>query len=184
MYFQFIFSCLYFFLPAYFANITPPLSKRVGIFNFLDKPVDGGKMFLGQPLFGNHKTWRGVICGLIVGFTTVLVQRGLYRFSAIQNISFLNYRQINIFLLGLLFPGGAVFGDLLFAFVKRRLKLKPGTKFLPFDQTNYVIGAALFLSPFFEIPPVVWISLFILSFFLHIIINRLGFYLGLHNARW
>lgn len=180
----YILSCLYFFLPAYFANMTPPLMRRANLFNFLDIPVDFEKKFLGQPIFGKHKSWRGVILGILVGFLVALVQGCLYQFPAVQKISLLDYEQINIFLFGFLISSGAVFGDLFFAFIKRRLKMKPGARFLPWDQTNYVIGAALFLTPIFKIEIMVWITLFILTFLLHIIVNRIGYYLKLHCAKW
>lgn len=180
----YILSCLYFFLPAYFTNMTPPLIRRAGIFNFLDKSVDFDRKFLGQPILGNHKSWRGVIFGILVGFLTVLFQSYLYQFPAIKKTSLLDYSQINIFLFGFLISTGAVFGDLISAFIKRRLKLKPGARFLPWDQTNYVIGAAIFLTPFFKIEIMVWLNLFILTFLLHIIFNRIGYYLKLHQAKW
>ncbi len=184
--FQFIISCLYFFLPAYFTNMTPPLVKKANVSNFLNKPIDFNKKFNNEPVLGAHKTWRGAISGIIIGILIVYIQKFLYKFAWIQEISFFNYKEINILLLGLLLCGGAVFGDLLFAFVKRRLKLKPGTKFLPFDQTNYVIGAYIFfsLTSFLKIDNLVWIILLILTFFLHIIVNRIGYYLRLHKAKW
>lgn len=184
--FTFLLSCLYFFLPAYFTNMTPPLAKKAGVFNFLNKPVDFNKKFGEGPILGSHKTWRGIILGIAVGILATYFQSWLYRFPFIQKISFFDYRKENILLLGFLLSGGAVFGDLVFAFLKRRLELKPGAKFLPFDQTNYVIGAALFfsLTEFFEIDILVWPTLFILSFFLHIIVNRAGFRLKLHQAKW
>ena len=181
---QFILSCLYFFLPAYFTNMTPPLSKKAGVLKFLDKPIDFGKNFLGKPILGSHKTWRGAILGIIIGILVVKFQILVYRFPLIKEISFFNYYKINFLVFGFLISGGAVFGDLLFAFIKRRLRLKPGAPFLPFDQTNYVIGAYLFLTPFFKIDILIWIILFILTFFLHIIVNRLGYYLNLHGAKW
>jgi len=184
MNFQFILSSIYFFLPAYFTNLTPPLIKRAGLFNFLDKPVDFGKKFLGQPIFGKNKSWRGVIFGILVGFLVALIQGCLYQFLIIKKISILDYHQINLFLFGFLISFGAVFGDLLFSFIKRRLKLEPGARFLPFDQTNYVIGAAIFLTPFFKINILVWITIFVLTFFLHIIVNRIGYLLKLHQAKW
>jgi len=184
MSFQFLLSCLHFFLPAYFTNMTPPLVASAGILKSLAKPVDFGKKFLGQPIFGSHKTWRGVILGILVGFSIAFLQFHLYKFPAIRKISLFDYQKINIFLFGFLISSGAVFGDLFFAFIKRRLKIKPGTIFLPFDQTNYVIGAAIFLAPFFEIDISVWMTLFILTFFLHIIFNRIGFLLSLHKAKW
>ncbi len=186
MNFQFIISCIYFFLPAYFTNMSPPLAKKAGVFEFLDKPVDFNKKFIGKPFLGSHKTWRGVILGITVGILVAYLQSLLYRFPLIQEISFFDYQQENIFLFGFLITGGAVFGDLTFAFLKRRLGLRPGTKFLPFDQTNYVIGAAIFfsLTPSFEIDILVWPTLFILSFFLHILVNRIGYHLKLHQTKW
>jgi len=164
--------------------MTPPLSHRAGILKFLAKPIDGNKKFLGDPLFGSHKTWRGAILGIFVGFLVVLLQTQLYQKNFFREISIVDYGQINILLFSFLLSGGAVFGDLLFAFIKRRLRLQPGAKFIPFDQINYVIGAYLFLNPFFKISFSSWISLLVLTFFLHIIFNRLGYLLGLHKAKW
>jgi CDP-2,3-bis-(O-geranylgeranyl)-sn-glycerol synthase len=164
--------------------MTPPLIKKAGVFKFLDRPVDFEKKFHGEPFFGNHKTWRGVIFGILAGFLAVLIQGYLYQFPAVQNISFLNYYQINIFLFGFLISGGAIFGDLFFAFIKRRINLKPGQRFLPFDQTNYVIGSFIFLQPVLKLDYSVWITLFILTFFLHIIFNRIGYLLNLHKNKW
>lgn len=180
----FILSCLYFFLPAYFTNMTPPLIKRAGIFNFLDKPVDFNRKFFGQPIFGSHKTWRGIIFGIIVGCLVALLQGRFYKFSGIQKISFLDYSEINILFFGFLLSSGAVFGDLLFAFIKRRLNLVPGARFFPFDQINYVLGAALFLTPFFKINPKAWIVLLILTPILHILTTQIGFRLNLTKSKW
>jgi len=164
--------------------MTPPLARKAGVLKFLEKPIDFGKNFFGQPLLGSHKTWRGAILGIIVGILVTEFQVWLYHFPLIKEISFFDYSKINFLIFGFLISGGAVFGDLLFAFIKRRLRLKLGTRFLPFDQTNYVIGAYLFLTPFFKIDILIWIILFILTFFLHIIVNRLGYYLKLHGAKW
>ena len=181
---QFLLSCFYFFLPAYFTNMTPPLIRRVGLFNFLDKPVDFGRKFKGEAILGKNKSWRGVIFGSIIGILVAGLQLWLYRFSFIKEISFFDYSEINILAFGFLISIGAIFGDLLFAFIKRRLKMEPGQKFIPFDQTNYVIGAALFLTPFLKINILIWITIFLLTFFLHLIINRIGYHLGLHKNKW
>jgi len=190
----YILRSLYFFLPAYFVNMAPPLARRAAVFNFLYKPVDFGKKFFGQPLLGSHKTWLGVIFGILAGILITLFQLWLYQFSFIQKISLINYQKIspvsnfgvgvNILVFGFLISAGAVFGDLLSAFIKRRLKIAPGAKFIPFDQTNYVIGAAIFLTPYLKIDIRVWITIFILTFFLHIISNRLGYLLKVHQAKW
>lgn len=194
----YIFSCFYFFLPAYFANMTPPLIRKAGIFKFLDSPVDFGRTFFGQPIFGSHKTWRGTIFGIIIGILVVLIQYFLYQSLFIKRISLIDYQKINLLLFGFLISFGAVFGDLIFAFIKRRLRIKPGAPFIPFDQINYVIGTIIFLTPFFKAFKIemincywsfcdwweVWLTIFILTFILHIIFNRLGYFLKISRAKW
>ncbi len=122
--------------------------------------------------------------GFLAGFSAVCLQLWLYQFSFIQEISLFDYSQINIILFGFLLSGGAVFGDLLFSFFKRRIRLVPGEKWLPFDQTDYVIGAYLFLVPFLILELKVWLTIFVATFFLHVAFNRLGYWLGLHNSKW
>ena len=181
---QFVISCLYFFLPAYFTNMSAPIASRLKILKFLDKPVDFNKKFFGKPILGSHKTWRGVVFGTTVGIVIAIFQSWLYQFSFFQKISILNYQKISIFYFGLLISLGAIFGDLFFAFIKRRLDLEPGAKFLPFDQINYVISNAFILTPIFEINGNVWIVLFILTFLFHIIVNYLGYLLGISKSKW
>lgn len=184
---QFILSCVYFFLPAYFTNMTPPLVAKVGIFNFLAKPIDSGKTLYGRPILGSHKTWRGAVFGIIIGTSVgeiLFFLNDFLNLSFYQTIGFQDYGRISGFLFGFLLSSGAVFGDLSFAFIKRRLKLESGAPFLPFDQINYVIGAFLFLTPFFKIDIIAWIAILVLTFFLHIIFNRLGYNLKINKAKW
>ncbi len=181
---KFIISCLYFFLPAYFANMTPPIAKKLGVLKSLAKPIDFDKKFFGKPIFGSHKTWRGAILAFFVGFLTALIQGFLFNFELFKKISIIDYSRINIFLFAILISLGEIFGDLFFAFVKRRINLKPGAPFIPFDQTNYVFGCFLFLQPYLKLDLKIWLTILILTFFLHIIFNRLGYYLKIHNAKW
>lgn len=180
----FILSCLYFFLPAYLTNMAPPLAKKAGILKFLDKSVDFEKKYKEISLLGNHKTWRGVILGILTGMSAVWLQSCLYQFSFFREISLIDYREINIFLFGFLISFGASFGDLLFSFFKRRKKIAPGQKWIPFDQTDYIVGAFLLITPFFKLDIMVWLVIFILTFFLHIIVNRIGYELNLNKNKW
>jgi CDP-2,3-bis-(O-geranylgeranyl)-sn-glycerol synthase len=47
---------LYFFLPAYAANMAPVLVR--GRFEALAVPMDGGRSLGGVRILGDHKTWR------------------------------------------------------------------------------------------------------------------------------
>jgi len=178
-----IISLIYFFLPAYCANMTPPFLKKLNLFPSLAKPLDGNRSFLGKPILGSHKTWRGVIFSFLIVFFVCFFQFLLFSFPFFKKMSFVDYPSVFLklsFLMGL----GTVSGDLFFAFIKRRLNLQPGAPFLPFDQTNYVIGNFVFLEPFFSFGFLFWLKLFLLTFFLHAIFNRLGYHLKIHNAKW
>ncbi|MCD6094637.1 CDP-archaeol synthase [bacterium] len=178
--FLYLLCCLYFFLPAYITNMAPPIVRRI---NLLNTPVDFGKKWKDTPILGSHKTWRGIFFGLIAGMSMALFQKWLYQFSFIKKISFLDYSSINIFLFGFLISSGALFGDLLFSFLKRRRNIKPGKPWIPFDQIDYVIGSFLFLAPFFKISFLAWSVILVLTFFLHLIVNYLGFLLGISRAK-
>ncbi|HUL12614.1 MAG TPA: CDP-archaeol synthase [Methylococcaceae bacterium] len=79
-------------------------------------PLDGGRIFLdGQPLFGPSKTWRGMIGALTI---TAL---------AAESVGF-------SLVLGMMFAGATMLGDLCSSFVKRRLGIRPSGMALGLDQ--------------------------------------------------
>lgn len=179
----FILQCLYFFLPAYFANMTPTFASKFGVLGFLAKPLDFEKKYQGFPIFGPHKTWRGMILGVLIGILVALAQRLLWQFSFFEKLSFFNYQEINVLFLGFLLSFGALLGDSVSSFFKRRQKIEPGKSWIPFDQVSFVIGAFVLVNPFFKIQISAWLYILFLSFLLHIVINRIGFWLGINNSR-
>jgi len=181
---QFILSCLYFFMPAYAANMTPPLVRNIPALRFFDVPVDFGRKLGNARIFGGHKTWRGVIAASVVGLLFVLAQRWLFQYRWAMEFSLIDYKTINIWLFAVLLVLGVVLGDLAAAFIKRRLRLEPGVAFVPWDQTNYVIGCFVTLGLYLKLDLDVWVALFFMTFFLHLLFNRLGYDLGLHKAKW
>jgi CDP-2,3-bis-(O-geranylgeranyl)-sn-glycerol synthase len=171
-------------LPAYFANMVPVFAQRLGLFKFLAKPIDGGRMIWGHPIFGGTKTWRGFVVGIAVAIVTAWLQYTLYSISFFQKISLINYAEKPWFLLGFLFGFGALFGDLTKSFFKRRFDLKPGTPWIPFDQLDFVIGSLIFVAPiYFPSWPAV-IVILLISSILHILTNQIGYLLGIKNTRW
>lgn len=175
---------LYFFLPAYFANMAPAFAKRFKHLEFLAKPVDFGKQFKGKPIFGSHKTWRGIIMGTATGIVVVWAQRILYGFNFFQYISFYNYQEINIFFLGFLIGLGALLGDLFFSFLKRRKNIKPGDSWVPFDQIGYILGPFLLVNLFFQkINLYTWLWIAVFSFFFHFAGNRIGYWLKISDSK-
>ena len=179
----FILRCLYFFLPAYFANMTPTFAKKAGVLKSLAKPVDFGKKYQGFPILGHHKTWRGIILGVLIGILVTFLQRFLWQFPFFKKLSFFNYQEINVFFLGFLLSFGALLGDLISSFLKRRQKIDPGKSWIPFDQISFVIGSFVLVSLFFKIQILAFFYILFLSFLLHIIVNRIGFWLKISDSK-
>jgi len=183
----YLLSCVYFFGPAYIANAAPPLVAKFNILNFLAKPIDNNKTLNNKPILGDHKTWRGVVSELIICTFLMPVLVWLHDFLGLDHYSTIGLGPISqqkAIFIGFLLAIGIIFGDLFFAFIKRRLDLKPGAKFAPFDQINYVIGAFIFVQPFLRLELKFWFWLIILTFFIHVLFNRVGYNMGLHNAKW
>lgn len=171
-------------LPAYLANMAPVFAQKLGILKFLDKPVDGGKTIGGRRIFGDHKTWRGFFVGVVLAVAISWLQYFLYQFSAFQKISLINYPETHWWLLGFLLGFGALFGDLIKSFFKRRVSIAPGAPWIPFDQLDFVIGALVFAAPvYFPVWSAVAVIL-IFSPILHIATNNIGYLLRIKNTRW
>ena len=165
----------WFFLPIGIANMMPVFCKKL---RFLDVPVDFGIRMGGKPLFGEHKTVRGLVMAALAGGFFFLIQQWLYQFEAIQAVSLIEY-DIYPFYAGVLFGAGAIFGDLIKSFFKRRVGVKSGDPWFPYDQIDYVLGGILFFSLFYFPSIKEFFGLLILGVALHIIVNVIGFYLGL-----
>lgn len=176
---MFILKCLYLMLPAYFANMAPVIVKKINLFNF---PIDFNKQFKNKPIFGKNKTYRGLIFGVAFGIIITYIQFLLYKSEFFRSISFLDYQ--NWLLLGLLMSLGALAGDLTKSFFKRRLGIKPGDKFVPFDQIDFVVAAFVFIYPIFPATLEVFATTLILSFILDVIVNHLAFYLRIRGESW
>ena len=175
----FILKCFYLMLPAYFANMAPVMVKKINLFVFL---IDYNKQLNNKPILGKNKTFRGLFFGVIFAIIISYLQFSLSSIEFFKSISFLDYQ--NWLLLGFLMGLGALTGDLVKSFFKRRLGISPGAKFIPFDQTDFVVGALIFIMPILDLTLRIFIVSLLLSFVLHIIVNHLAFYLKIRNEKW
>ena len=175
----FLLKCFYLMLPAYFANMAPVMMKRI---NFLAFPVDFNRTMDNRPILGKHKTFRGIVFGVIFAVVIAHIQFLLYDIGAFRNISFINYQ--NWLLFGFLMGLGSLIGDLIKSFFKRQLGIAPGDKFIPFDQTDFVVGALVFIMPIFNVTLEIFIASLLVSFAGHILVNHIAFYLKIRNVKW
>jgi CDP-2,3-bis-(O-geranylgeranyl)-sn-glycerol synthase len=158
-------DALKFVFPAYCANAVPVLAGG-GL------RLDFGRNFSdGKPIFGKNKTLRGFFSGLIVGTAVGLLESMLFGYPM---------------LFGLLLSLGALFGDLVGAFVKRRLGLAPGELLPVVDQVDFILGAVFFALPL-SLSTMSWslvVMALVITLPIHFLTNYGAYKLGLKRNPW
>ncbi|MBI2577007.1 CDP-archaeol synthase [Candidatus Woesearchaeota archaeon] len=176
-----ILMAVYFMIPAYLANMAPVFSRR--ILRSLAIPIDKGKKLGGKPIFGSHKTVRGFLVAVIYSVALTYLQALLYPLAGFQALSIVHYPSVWLSL-GLLLGVGAIGGDLVKSFAKRRIGIKPGKTFIPFDQLDFVIGSLLLASLVVEFTLPLVFTILTVSFFGHLAVNYIGYLLKVRDQKW
>ena len=130
------------------------------------RSLDGGRTWVDdQPLFGDHKTVRGTFSGIIVGIALGILQMQPLR--------------------GVLLSVGAIGGDIVISFIKRRIKLKPGAMFPIADQMGFIVFAVLLVS--LVQPSPTWeraVAILIATLPIHYLTNVIAWALKLKRNPW
>jgi CDP-2,3-bis-(O-geranylgeranyl)-sn-glycerol synthase len=159
-----------FFLPAGVANMTPVLANKVPRLNQWNTPMDFGHSWRSKRLLGDHKTWRGLLTGVLCGTLA-----GLCILPAVFEQTTLGW------LIGIscALSLGALVGDAAKSFFKRQLNHPSGTAWFPFDQTDYIVGGLVFALPFYAPSLSLVVAVFGLYFGLHLLTSYIGYLMGL-----
>nr|MDO8100266.1 CDP-2,3-bis-(O-geranylgeranyl)-sn-glycerol synthase [Candidatus Njordarchaeota archaeon] len=175
---------LWLIFPAYVANAMPVLVGG-------GTPIDLGRNFVdGYRLFGDGKTFRGFGGGLIAGTLTGVFEafisswvidnlRNLTELSAIS-VETLQCIPSRAFLISL----GALLGDLLGSFIKRRIGVKRGAPAPILDQLTFLAGAFILVSFSFPFQLEYAIILVILTPLMHLAANMISYLIGLKKVPW
>ena len=176
-------SCLaaiYFMLPAYVANLS-------GLAFGGKTPLDMGKTLSdGYRVIGNGVTWKGFIYGTILG-TLVGGVQGLVGLTLSQLTSgiipFLVFNSLlNGLFVGFLLAFGALLGDAIGSFIKRRLGLKSGQPAPFLDQLDFVIVALILISPVVPLSINFILIIAIITIILHVSSNTIAYLLGIKDV--
>jgi CDP-2,3-bis-(O-geranylgeranyl)-sn-glycerol synthase len=153
--------------PAYIANMAPPFVRYWSGWN---RPIS-------QRWLGSHKTVMGFGIGVLAAVAVTFVQsRVAWEGSLVAADDWAA--------LGLRFGVGAMAGDSAKSFVKRRVGIAPGKPWVPWDQLDFVLGALIFT---WGCVPLSWpdlATILLLSTGGHILINRLGYWIGIRDVKW
>jgi len=144
------------------ANGTPVIAKKL-VGSRLAYPLDAGKKYFdGRPLFGDSKTYRGII-------SSVLVTSGG---AALVGYSIQT---------GFLFAIASLAGDLVSSFIKRRLGFPPSSRTLGLDQLPESIFPLLFFWQTLGLNMAIAVTVLIIFFAGEIILSRILFRLNIRE---
>jgi len=165
-------------LPAYLPN---PIAALFGGGN----PIDLGRNFPdGNRVFGDGKTFRGLIMGIFAGIGIGLAQIWVSGAYGWENLPEHTYMSIT------LLATGSLLGDVCKSFFKRRLGKEQGAKWPIADIYDLVAGALLLVlvvDPgwlFANMNLVIFILILILTPILHRAVNIIGYRFRVKEVPW
>lgn len=161
-------AAFWFFLPAGFSNMAPVLANKIPLLNRWDTPLDFGKTFKGTRLFGDNKRWRGVVFGTAIATAVGLLQ---YRVLGAAESS-------DLIIAAGAMGFGALIGDAVESLFKRRRGIPSGEKWIPFDQTDFIIGGLLFAALVVDITLADVVRILIIYVGLHFAVSYIGYLFG------
>jgi hypothetical protein len=144
-------------LPVAVTGILHMVVVKAKLLEALKVPLDGGRTLGGERIFGDNKTWRGVVV-MIAGSVAVGAIQGLLggRWAEASGVECLPFARLGggshlagYALVNLVHGIGYVVGELPNSFAKRRLSITPGKTgaglagafFFLLDQADSVVAA-------------------------------------------
>ena len=138
-----IIQAIWLVIPAYIANASALL---VGS----GTPIDFGKNWKdGRRILGDGKTWNGLFIGAFLGVTSGfgLTIVAIYANNS-NEFAFLYLNDFGRFplMIPIVFSicFGALIGDIIESFLKRRAGKNRGENWIPFDQLDFILGVLFF----------------------------------------
>jgi CDP-2,3-bis-(O-geranylgeranyl)-sn-glycerol synthase len=167
-------------LPAYVPNNAAVLLGG-------GPPIDGGRTLDGARVLGDGKTWRGAVAGTLAGMVLAALLNAIGpAVEAATGLALPTFPPAAILAL----PLGAILGDMLASFLKRRTGRSRGAAFPGLDQLDFLLGAlaltALAATAWFTatFTPGVLAVVLVLTPLLHVTANVIAYRAGLKSEPW
>ena len=178
-----VLGAVYFMLPAYVANLS-------GLAFGGGTPVDGGRECKdGRRLIGNGVTWKGLQNGTIIGTLVGAVLGIIGTFYGDLSVLTGEIIDLHVYgsligglILGFLMAFGALLGDAVGSFLKRRMGLERGAPAPFMDQLDFVVGALVLSLLVVRISWSFFIIIALLSLFLHLGSNTFAYLIGIKDV--
>ena len=182
------------FVPVIISGIANMAWCKSGILKKTQIPIDKGKSFVdGKRIFGDHKTWKGII-GYILFNTLFTVLWGLLcKAVNFEYLDFFYAEHENTLIfnisVGMLLGIAYSLFELPNSFLKRRLGIIPGKTqtgfskafFFFLDQADSIFGCALVVWLFYDLGILKYLLYVLVGAATHIVLNMLLYFAGLRK---
>ncbi|VVB74577.1 CDP-archaeol synthase [Candidatus Tiddalikarchaeum anstoanum] len=163
-------------IPAYIANGSPPFLIRMP---FKKHPLDFGLKIGKNRVFGDGKTIEGLILASIMGYLMGLLVT--YFISILPStITALSLPPLSYLFIGL----GAMIGDLIGSFYKRRMGLPRGANMGLLDMEDFIIGSLIAVRFYTPYSWYIVIIALVLTPIVHRAANIIGYKIGVKREPW
>jgi CDP-2,3-bis-(O-geranylgeranyl)-sn-glycerol synthase len=180
---------LWVLLPALIANATATIPRGRG------PPMDFGRRWPsdGRRILGTSKSWSGFWFGALFAMPFGLLEAWLILIAPPDLAIVPQFGPTVLAAVPVVFllAAGAMTGDALGSFVKRRLGRESGARTLLLDQLPFVLVPiavglvafpAVFWTTFDSVSAIAWLLVFTLG--LHAAFNYVGYWAGLKKVPW
>ena len=180
---------LWVLIPPFVASATATIPRGRG------PPMDFGRTWPsdGRRILGPSKSWSGFLFGSLIAGLVAMFEAWLISIAppSLQIVPSYGSPFAAALPVVLLLSIGAMVGDALGSFLKRRLNHGSGARVPLLDQLPMVAvpilaGAVLFptifLSTFFSFEALLWLLVYTLG--LHTLFNWVGYWAGLKKVPW
>ena len=173
---------------AFWAMLPAYVPNNVAVLVGGGPPIDGGRTLGGRRLLGDGKTWRGTIAGVVTGGALALaLDAGA---PAVRDASGIEALPGFPSAIVVALPLGAMLGDIVASFLKRRSGRKRGAAMPGLDQLDFLVGAlALAAAADFEwfvgtftLPVLLFVL--VVTPILHLGTNYVAYLLDLKEVPW
>jgi CDP-diglyceride synthetase len=181
----------YLFLPLLGGALLVGLCTRYNWAAALAWPVDRGVTVRGRPLFGDNKTFRGVLAGTL-GTALVMVLQGkvLHLLGAARALEYVDNSRLPLWRLGLLLGLTRMLSELPNSFAKRQLDIPPGhlaqggwtAVFYVQDHLDYLPATWIVLAWLVQVTVSRVLVSVVVVFAAHHLASAVGYWLGMRRS--
>lgn len=177
------------FAPLMFSAVVSAVVIERDLLRWARRPIDGGAELGGRRLFGDNKTWRGVITAVVCSAAFAAFQEHVVG-DAVGDLLAVDWATVPATLFGGLMGLGAMLGELPNSFVKRRIDIPPGktttgplsSLFYVWDQVDLLLGAWACIGWWVRPSALLVTASFALALLVHPLVSLIGWLIGVRKS--